>query len=96
MKPLAHCERCGAQAAGYMDIDFHCTRRRCPIRSLMDAKHEMAQVAYQGSEDRKTQREALKIMLDTMLYSAEHEDETVGMSKEQLEEWAKTHGPRGI
>lgn len=77
-----------------MDIDFHCTRRRCPIRGIMDAKREMERAAYEGPEDNRAKREALKIMLDLMLYSAEHEDETAGMSKEQLEEWAKTHGPR--
>lgn len=94
MIPLKRCDRCGAQAAGYMDIDFHCNRRRCPIRSLLDAKREMAQVAYSGSEDRKSQREALKVMLAVMLWSSEHEDETIGMTDEQMAEYVKTRGPK--
>lgn len=77
-----------------MDIDFRCTRRRCPIRSLLDAKREMAQVAYSGPEDRKSQREALKIMLDVMLWSSEHKDETIGMTDEQIVEYVKTRGPK--
>lgn len=94
MIPLAPCERCGAQAAGYTDIDFSCNRRRCPLRGFLDAKAELIRVAYAGPEPIASKREAAKCVLDVMLWSSEHEDEVAGMSNQQIAEWVKTHGPK--
>lgn len=94
MIPLAPCERCGAQSAGYADIDFTCNRRRCPIRGFLNAKDEMIKEAYAGPEPIAAKRKAAIALLDIMLWSSEHEDEVAGMSHEEMAEWVKTHGPQ--
>lgn len=90
------CERCGAQAAGYMDIDFHCNRRRCPIRGLLDAKAAAARVAAAGDEDPRVQREALMVLFETMLFAVDHQDDTAGMSEAELKAWVAKNAPRRI
>jgi hypothetical protein len=83
MPRLAKCERCGAQAAGYMDIDFRCEKKQCPLRGLLDAKAKMLKFAYQGPERKASQRKALEIMLDLMRIGFESD-----MTLEQVQQTA--------
>jgi hypothetical protein len=83
MPKLRKCERCGAQAAGYMDIDFRCEKKQCPLRNLLDSKATMIKFAYQGSEGESAQRKATQIMLDLMRIGFEND-----MTFEQVQQTA--------
>lgn len=85
------CERCGAQPAGFMDIDFRCNKRRCPLRGILDAKELCAKVAAEGNEPPLAKREALKILFDVMLVAMKDPN----MTPQQAEEIARLgHGGR--
>lgn len=64
---LAKCERCGAQAAAYLDLDFRCNRSRCKIRGILNAKDACLRVAMDApGATPEIAREATKILIECL------------------------------
>ena len=57
------CDRCGAGMAAVMELNFSCNRRRCPMRSLLDAKRDCERVARDAAPGNvRAQQEALRTL----------------------------------
>lgn len=63
---LEPCKRCGAQSAAYLDLDFTCSRRRCGIKSILEAKRDCLAIAMEGPESAAAKRKAAQIAFTTM------------------------------
>ena len=63
---LKPCRRCGTQSVAYLDLDFECKRRRCPIKEILEAKRECLAIAMDGPEPAESKRRAAQIAFSTM------------------------------